>query len=61
MALETLSYVVVVVCGLHSIYGAIRLIKRHQRAEEPMFWTQLILLGGLGILLVIAGLFFLAV
>ena len=59
MALETLSHVVLVVCGLLSIHGAIRLIKRHKRAEEPMFWTQLMLSGGLGAVMVITGLFFL--
>ena len=58
MALETMSYVVLVVSGLLSIYSAIRLIKRHKRAEEPMFWTQLMLEGGLGAVMVIAGLFF---
>jgi hypothetical protein len=61
MGLETLAYVVGVVCGLQSIYDVIRLIKRHKRAEQPMFWTQLMLSGGLGVVMVIAGLFFLTV
>ena len=59
MSLETLSHVVLVVCGLLSIYNATGLIKRHKRAEEPMFWTQLMLSGGLGAVMVITGLFLL--
>jgi hypothetical protein len=45
---------VLVASGLHSIYGAIRLIRRG-RAEVPMFWTHVMLVGGLGAVLVIMG------
>jgi hypothetical protein len=48
--------IVLAVSGLPSIYSAIRLAQRRKRAEEPMFWTQLILSGGLGAVLVIGGL-----
>ena len=38
--------------GLQFIYSAMSVIERHQRAEVPMFWTQLMLLGGMGAVMV---------
>ena len=46
--------VVLVLSGLDSIYRAIRLIRRG-RAEVPMLWTQVMLVGGLGAVLVVMG------
>jgi hypothetical protein len=46
---------VTVVSGLWCIYDAIRLIKRG-RAEVPMLWTQVMLLGGIGAVMAIAAL-----
>jgi hypothetical protein len=59
MALETqldVLGVVLVIWGLWGIYDAIRFVKRHKRAAQPMFWTWLILLGGTSALLLVLGL-----
>ena len=44
-----------VVTGLWFIYDAIRLVRRG-RAEVPMFWTQVMLFGGMGTAIAIAAL-----
>ena len=58
MSLETLLTVmdvVFMVSGAQGIYSAIRLNKRHKRAEVPIFWTQL-MVGGISAVMFIAGL-----
>jgi hypothetical protein len=46
---------VAVVSGLRCIYDAISVIKRG-RGEVPMFWTHVMLLGGMGGVMVIISL-----
>ena len=58
MTLETqldVLGVVLVIWGLWGIYDAIGFVKRHKRAAQPMFWTQLMLLGGTSALLLVLG------
>ena len=58
MSLEKLLPVVaalMVINGLQSIVGASRSIKHHKRAEDPVSWAGVILIGLIGAAGVIVG------